>query len=231
MRQLLRRRRIRTGLSRICSSGRLLYFPKKALLSIIGQINSISRFSPREFSNTGNRQRCWTNLLEICHYQPTEGDQLPLERPSVDVGFSAGWTQSTISVELQSHGSSTLSSNKRNRGVTVCNRRLGPFVAASHQWYTVIIRRWTHRPTWPDCRQDLDRSIYRDGVCVGRTYRFDYGPQEGAWAWFGAWGGTDSIGTAPMLQEALEAIRIAAPTNEAVVAQMARLPDSAMYTG
>ena len=67
---------------------------------------------------------------------------------------------------------------------------------------------WTHCPTWPGHRQDIDRVIFRDGVRVARAYRYERGPQAGNWGWFGEWKGKDAqhVGTAASLEEALSDI-------------------------
>lgn len=68
--------------------------------------------------------------------------------------------------------------------------------------------RWTHRPTWEDCR-DSDRLICRDGQAVGRTYQHKSGPQDGRWLWAGSWIGPDNHGTAATLAMALKETRAA----------------------
>ena len=77
--------------------------------------------------------------------------------------------------------------------------------------------RWTHKPTWPDSLGHTiieDRSVYRDGVRVGRVYVERYGPLVGVYQWFGQWAGTNNSGRCETLREALEAIRERAPGDQ-----------------
>ena len=76
--------------------------------------------------------------------------------------------------------------------------------------------RWTYKPIWAQGQGHTiidDRSIYRDGVRVGRVYVERYGPQQGIFQWFGMWAGNDNSGRRGTLEEALEAIRLRAPAD------------------
>lgn len=63
---------------------------------------------------------------------------------------------------------------------------------------------WVHKPTWKDERKATDRTVFVDGVRVGRAYQYLGGPSEGKWSWFFVHGGSGMVGS---LKEALEALR------------------------
>lgn len=45
-----------------------------------------------------------------------------------------------------------------------------------------------HRPTvLEETNPENDRCIFADSNCIARVYRFEHGPQQGVWGWFGQW--------------------------------------------
>lgn len=78
--------------------------------------------------------------------------------------------------------------------------------------------KWTHKNTWKDPGHTIveDRSVYRDGVRVGRIYKERYGPLKDVYQWFGSWVGHNNSGRCDTLDEALSEIRKRAPADDRI---------------
>ena len=61
----------------------------------------------------------------------------------------------------------------------------------------------THRPTWPNERQEIDRTAWRGDEQIGRVYKDHTG-----WNWFSAWSGK-ACGKAESLDDALAKLKAA----------------------
>ncbi len=68
--------------------------------------------------------------------------------------------------------------------------------------------KYSHRPTSPgENRTDTERSVYYDGVCIGRIHQFGYGPIKGKWWWTLEWLTDKNSGVCDEMEEALKVIK------------------------
>lgn len=62
------------------------------------------------------------------------------------------------------------------------------------------------RSTWPNVRQDDDKTISYNGIEIARTYTEEFGPRGGLWQVFPRWPGAKQDQTYPSLEEAFDSV-------------------------
>lgn len=67
---------------------------------------------------------------------------------------------------------------------------------------------YTHKATTlGDSRSEFERTVYCDGVCIGRIHQITYGLPKGKWWWAQEWLTDKNSGSVDTKEEALGVIK------------------------
>lgn len=68
--------------------------------------------------------------------------------------------------------------------------------------------KYTHKPTTPGGeRSKFERTVYCDGIVVGRIHQITYGPPKGKWWWALEWMTDKNSGVVDSMSQALGVIK------------------------